>query len=333
MLFNSSQFICFFIVACLLYYLLPLQAKKGYLLLVSYVFYTFWDPRFLVFLGGITVLTYFGARIIEKNRKKGQLYLLIILTFLPLFFFKYYGFTITRMEKLLHAIGISADIRKPDLLLPIGISFFTFQAVGYLVDVWRGTVSAEKNILNYALFLSFFPQQASGPIGRAGQLLPQIRQPAHLNCLNMQKEASAEVSSVYDQVLTGVTYMLYGYFQKVVVADSLGAIVDSIYGAFRTHNSVTLLLASFLYSMQIYCDFAGYSNLALGAGKVLGFDLIQNFEAPYLASSVAEFWRRWHISLTTWFRDYLYIPLGGNRKGKIRQYFNILVVFLASGIW
>ena len=318
MLFNSSLFICYFIMICILYYLIPSRGKKGYLLIVSYVFYAFWNPLFLILLVAITAGTWLGAFLIQKNKKAAQLAILVVAVFLPLFFFKYYHFTLYLMETLFGLFGKNVNFHKPDLVMPVGISFFTFQAVGYLIDVWREKVPVEKNFFSYALFLSFFPQQAAGPIGRAGQLLPQINKPRRFQ---------------YEQVLAGITYMLYGYFQKVLVADTIGAVVDGIYGSFREHNSVTLLLTTFLYSIEIYCDFAGYSNLALGAGKVLGFDLIQNFQAPYLALSVAEFWRRWHISLTTWFRDYLYFPLGGSRKGKLRQYLNIMIVFLVSGLW
>jgi D-alanyl-lipoteichoic acid acyltransferase DltB (MBOAT superfamily) len=205
-----------------------------------------------------------------------------------------------------------------NVLLPVGISFYTFQAVGYVVDVYRRNIEPEKNFFTYALFISFFPQLVAGPIERAKNLLPQFH---------------AVHTFSTDRVTQGLRLILWGYFMKVVVADRLSDYVNVAYNNFSHHNGVTLLLATFFFTFQIYCDFGGYSNIAIGCAKIMGFDLMTNFKRPYLAVSVADFWRRWHISLSTWFKDYLYIPLGGNRCSKRRNYFNLLVTFAVSGIW
>ena len=205
-----------------------------------------------------------------------------------------------------------------DVLLPVGISFYTFQALGYTVDVYRGEIRAERNFFRYALFVSFFPQLVAGPIERSKNLLNQLRNPKSFS---------------YERMCDGLMMMIWGYFLKLVIADRIAIFVDNMYGNVGVYDGRYLLLASVLFAVQIYCDFAGYSTIAIGAAEVMGFQLMDNFNSPYLSQSVAEFWRRWHISLSSWFKDYLYIPLGGNRKGKVRKYINIMIVFLVSGLW
>lgn len=235
-----------------------------------------------------------------------------------LFFFKYVGFVNGILFGLLESAGIRWHLPEMKLLLPVGISFYTFMAVGYVVDVYRGSVSAQRNFGLYALFLSFFPQVTSGPIGRAGALLPQLQHPEPLS---------------HDNVMEGLKLMIWGYFMKLCVADRLAIYVDAIYDNLSDHNGTTLLLASVCYTFQIYGDFAGYSFIAIGAAKTMGIHLTENFRRPYLARNIREFWGRWHISLSTWFRDYVYIPLGGNRVTQPRHLFNLMATFLVSGLW
>lgn len=219
---------------------------------------------------------------------------------------------------LLENANIALPIPKFSLLLPVGISFYTFQALGYSIDVYRGTTNTEKNFFTYALFVSFFPQLVAGPIERSSNLLPQFKEKQIFN---------------YDNIMSGVRMMIWGYFLKLALADRCGAYVDAVFNNVDQHNGGSYLIASLLFSFQIYGDFAGYSLVAIGVAKVMGFRLMNNFCRPYLSASVTEFWRRWHISLSTWFKDYVYIPLGGNRVGKARNYFNLLITFIISGLW
>jgi D-alanyl-lipoteichoic acid acyltransferase DltB (MBOAT superfamily) len=235
-----------------------------------------------------------------------------------LFFFKYFNFTVDTINHVLSMLHMNSVNAGFDIILPVGISFYTFQALSYTMDVYRGDIYCERNFLKYALFVSFFPQLVAGPIERSRNLLKQI---------------SVKHEFRWDKVREGLTQMLFGYFQKVVISDNISVLVDQVYNNYPNYGAVELILATIFFAFQIYCDFGGYSNIAIGAAKVMGFDLMENFNTPYMSLSVAEFWRRWHISLSTWFRDYLYIPLGGNRKGRLRKYVNIMVVFLASGLW
>jgi len=235
-----------------------------------------------------------------------------------LFFFKYFDFASGNIVRLLQAAGISAHQPQFDIILPVGISFYTFQALSYTMDVYRGEIPAERNLLKYALFVSFFPQLVAGPIERSKNLLHQIDEVHRFE---------------WRRVKSGLLLMLFGFFQKVVIADRLAILVNEIYNNYQIYEGFEIVLATVFFSIQIYCDFASYSNIAIGAARVLGFRLMENFNTPYFSTSVTEFWRRWHISLSTWFRDYLYIPLGGNRKGKIRKYVNLMIVFLVSGLW
>lgn len=306
MLFNSYSFLCFFPIITLIFFVIPKKARYIWLLAASYYFYMSVNAKYALLLAVSTLTTYFGALALDSavfahggkyaRFRKPVFVLCIIVNLGILVFYKYFGFLLGNVNKLLSAVGVSAVGSGFSVVLPVGISFYTFQVLGYLIDVSRGKVRAERNILRYALFVSFFPQLISGPIGRAGSLMPQID-----NCENIK---------VWDRerICSGLIIALWGYFQKLVIADRASIFVNEIFSAYSTFGSVELLLGAILYTVQIYCDFSGYSLIALGTAKVIGFDLTENFDAPYFAASVKEFWRRWHISLSTWFRDYLYIP-------------------------
>ena len=325
MLFNSISFLLFFPILCIVYFCIPsdkIRIRNILLLVASYYFYMNWKAEYALLLLSSTVITYLAAlgisRSADKGRKKLFLVLSIILNLAILFFFKYYNFLADNVEVLLYSCGIKIDIQDFPLLLPVGISFYTFQALGYSIDVYRGTTPVEKDFATYALFVSFFPQLVAGPIERSNNLLPQFKKPHLFD---------------YDRVMGGVKLMLWGYFMKLVVADRCSIYVDAIYNNIAHHNGGSYLVASFLFPFQIYGDFAGYSLIAIGVARIMGFTLMENFRRPYLACSVGEFWHRWHISLSTWFKDYVYIPLGGNRVSKARCYLNLFITFLVSGIW
>lgn len=329
MLFNSFDFIIFFPIVVGVYFLVPQKVKNVWLLITSYYFYMCWNVRYILLILFSTIVTYgcgmlldrFGAYPDQRKRvtyKKCCVAGSLFLNLGILFVFKYWNFAVDNLNGFLATVGITAKVSALNLLLPVGISFYTFQALGYTIDVYRGEIKAEKNFLQYALFVSFFPQLVAGPIERAGNLLEQLREQHHFN---------------FDQAREGVLIMIWGYFLKLVLADRIAIVVDTVYGDYGTYGGVYLILATILFAFQIYCDFAGYSTIAIGAAMIMGFRLMENFNAPYLAGSVADFWRRWHISLSTWFKDYLYIPLGGNRRGQARKYINLLVVFCVSGLW
>ena len=323
MLFNSFAFLMFFPVVCIIYYAIPsVRYRNLFLLIASYYFYMNWEPVYALLLLTSTVITYFSAIGInfyqEKTKKQICLTINIVLNLSILFLFKYYNFMADSVSLLLENANIALPIPKFSLLLPVGISFYTFQALGYSIDVYRGTTNTEKNFFTYALFVSFFPQLVAGPIERSSNLLPQFKEKQVFN---------------YDNIMSGVRMMIWGYFLKLALADRCGAYVDAVFNNVDQHNGGSYLIASLLFSFQIYGDFAGYSLVAIGVAKVMGFRLMNNFCRPYLSASVTEFWRRWHISLSTWFKDYVYIPLGGNRVGKARNYFNLLITFIISGLW
>ncbi len=330
MVFNSVDFLIFFPVVVLIYYIIPEKIRMWWLLICSYYFYMCWNAKYILLLLFSTSITYIGGRVIdkietnmveEKKRviwKKCSLAIAIILNLGMLGVFKYFDFFIENMQKILRIVNIELQIPKSDLLLPVGISFFTFQAIGYVVDVYRGTVKVEKNFFRYALFVSFFPQLVAGPIERTGNLMKQFYETHPFD---------------FDKVKKGLLLMGWGFFLKMVIADRIAIFVDTVYTHYPIYNGWFIVLATILFAFQIYCDFAGYTTIAIGAANVMGFQLMENFKTPYCASSVKDFWARWHISLTSWFRDYLYIPLGGNRKGKIRKYINQVIVFMVSGLW
>ena len=333
MLFNSLEFVVFFFAVLLLYYVLPKKVRYIWLLIASYVFYGAWNVKYLALLFGITFATYLCGFFIDKITegvwdekkknigRKAVLTVGIVTNIGLLIYFKYMDFFAFNVYRALRVIGIHVPEYHFDILLPVGISFITFQALGYAIDVYRGKVKAEKNLLKYALFVSFFPQLVAGPIERSDHLLKQIQN------VHLQKKIS------YEKFTNGFALMLYGYFQKVFIADKAAVLANTIFAAPEQYSTIELALGAIAFSIQIYCDFGGYSNIAIGAAQVLGFEMMENFNTPYFATSIQDFWRRWHISLSSWFKDYVYIPLGGNRCGKVRRYFNLMVTFLVSGLW
>jgi D-alanyl-lipoteichoic acid acyltransferase DltB (MBOAT superfamily) len=319
MLFNSLEFIIFFFAIILVYYALPRNNyRKIFLLGASYYFYSCWNFAFLSILLFETLLSYAYGRNLKRLQTKGWLACFVILALLPLSLFKYLNFALGTIHDLWKMMGCSINVPEFQLLLPVGISFYTFMAVGYMIDMYKGKYQPEKNLLDYSLFIGFFPQIASGPIGRGNQLIPQFK---------------AKRDLLYENVSSGLKMMIWGFFMKLVVGDRAGIYVDTVFGNYMHHNGASLMLATFMYTIQIYCDFAGYSLIAIGVAKSMGYNLMENFRRPYFATSVADFWRRWHISLSTWFRDYVYIPCGGSRVGTLKLYRNLMITFLVSGLW
>lgn len=325
MLFNSIDFLIFFPIVTAIYLILPKKVKYIWLLIASFYFYMSWNPKYIVLIVFSIAVTYAMGLIIEKAKKvsaqKWVLGLGIAANLGVLFLFKYLDFFFDNVNSLLSAVEIQAVEKPFDFLLPVGISFYTFQAIGYCIDVYRGEIKAERNIARYALFVSFFPQLVAGPIERSKNLLSQI------------KEMGERRLWTYDGIVSGFGMMLWGLFMKMMIADRVGLFVDSVYDNLFMTGTVETAAAAIGFSLQIYADFAGYSAIAIGAARVIGINLMENFNTPYFSTGIADFWRRWHISLSTWFRDYLYIPLGGNRKGKFRKYLNLLITFLVSGLW
>lgn len=322
MLFNSYQFLIFFPIVVLFYFIIPHKFRYIWLLAASYFFYMCWDAKYALILFFSTLITYTAGLLIgkTKNKKQKKLFVAIslILNLSILFFFKYFDFTIDNLNKILGTLNFQIITPAFDIVLPVGISFYIFQALGYTIDVYRKTVKPEKNFLYYALFVSFFPQLVAGPIERSKSLIKQLHEKHTFNMF---------------RVKDGLLLMLWGYFQKIVIADHISTIADTIFNNSQSYPGVYVIIGAILFAFQIYCDFSGYTMIAIGAAKVMGFNLMENFNSPYMANSITDFWRRWHISLSTWFRDYLYIPLGGNRKGKLRKYINLMIVFLVSGLW
>jgi len=331
MLFNSVHFLLFFPIVVALYYLLPTKIRWMWLLISSYYFYMSWNVVFAFLIITSTVISYFSAigiqilrekiSLSEKNQKIGEktcLLFSILTNALILFFFKYFNFFNDSFQNVFQKFGLEWKLDTFDILLPVGISFYTFEVISYTVDVYRGTIKAEKNLAKYALFLSFFPKLVAGPIERPQNLIPQIHKLHKFN---------------YSEFRSGMMLILWGLFQKVMIADRLAILVNTVYNNVDKHTGADFFVATFFFSFQILCDFSAYSDIAIGASKVLGFNLMNNFRRPYFAKSIREFWQRWHISLSTWFKDYLYIPLGGSKNGKLITYRNIIIVFLVSGLW
>ncbi|MDB5239731.1 MAG: alginate O-acetyltransferase [Spirosoma sp.] len=347
MLFNSLQFLLFFIVVTLTYFGLRWRGRWVLLLVASCYFYMVLKPEYILILFLTIVIDYIAGIWIEKSAGPARRWLLILSLISNLgilAFFKYLGFFTENVSwlfsqlnmpavadqmfslgnrlfvKVLHVFGESgvASFKDNKSILPVGLSFHTFQAMSYTIEVYRGNQKAERHFGIYALYVMFYPQLVAGPIERPQNVLWQFHKTFPYDA---------------EQVKAGLMQMAFGLFKKLVIADRLALLVDYAYHDPGQHNGLTLLAATFFYTIQIYCDFSGYSDIAIGAARVMGFSLMENFRTPYIAQSVSEFWRRWHISLSTWFRDYLYIPLGGNRKGEVRQYANMMVVFLASGLW
>lgn len=333
MLFNSIHFIIFLLIVVSLYYICPKKYRWVELLIASYYFYMSWNVKYVLILVSYTVISYLAAICIEKidskdsdNHKKTILKRTVLFAGIAivagiLIYYKYTDYFLMEIGNITRKFGIFIEQPERDIILPIGISFITFQTIGYIVDVYRKQISAERNIFRYALFVAFFPHLVSGPIERAKDLIPQI------------KELKNKPNVSYDKMIQALILILYGYMMKVVVSDKLSILVASIFSEPDKFNSTILIVGAIAFSMQIYCDFAGYSNIAVGIGRIFGIDIIQNFDAPYFSTGIREFWRRWHISLSSWLRDYIYIPLGGNRKGQLLQYINIMITFLISGLW
>ncbi len=321
MIFNSFHFIYFFIIITSLYFALPHRQRWLLLLLSSCYFYMAFVPIYILILGFTIVVDYFAGIYIENaHGKRRKLFLIysLVANIGILCIFKYYNFINTNFSYLLHGFGVSNPIPYLSILLPIGLSFHTFQAMSYTIEVYRGNQKAERHFGIYALYVMFFPQLVTGPIERPQNLLHQFREKHHFD---------------NNRVFEGLKLMIWGLFKKLVIADRLGIYVNGAYNYVDQQDGMTLLLATIFFSFQVYCDFSGYSDIAIGTAKVLGFDLMTNFRRPIFAKSTGEFWKRWHISLSTWFKDYLYFPMGGNKGSVPRWYFNLMVVFLISGLW
>jgi len=323
MLFNSIEFLIFLPVIFVLYWLVfnrNLRLQNLFVVVVSNIFYGWWDWRFLLLIAFTSFCSWGSGLLIEKaggNRRKSRLVSVanIVLNLLILGIFKYYDFFVTSFAEM---FGASPDGLLLKIILPVGISFYTFQALSYSIDVYKKKIEPTKDIIQFFAFVSFFPQLVAGPIERATNLLPQFQKSREFD---------------YDTAVDGVRQMLWGFFKKIVVADNCAVFVDSVWGDYASQSGSTLLLAGVLFAFQIYGDFSGYSDIAIGASKLFGIKLMRNFNVPYFSRDIAEFWRRWHMSLTTWFRDYVYIPLGGSRCSKAKVIRNTFVIFLVSGFW
>ncbi len=322
MLFNTLVFWLFFALVFALYRFLPHRRQNALLLLASYVFYGWWDWRFLGLIWLSTVVDYISARRIEAgssaNLRRGWLIASVVTNLGLLGLFKYFNFFASSLARLLEVVGVRADDVTLNIILPVGISFYTFQTMSYTIEVYRGNLEARRNLSDLALYVAFFPQLVAGPIERAGRLLPQIEQP---------RQTTAE------DLRIGAWLCLWGLFKKMVIADNLGLLANKVFSGNVAPAGGELLVGIVAFAFQIYCDFSGYSDIARGLARMMGFRLMRNFNIPYLAANPSEFWNRWHISLSTWLRDYLYIPLGGNRRGRARTWINLMVTMLLGGLW
>ena len=325
MLFTSAEFLVFLPLVFALYWLLAHRLKWQNLLVVvaSYVFYGWWDWRFLLLIAFTSACSFAFGLLINRSLNEGKERkarwfntLNIVINIAILALFKYHNFFVESLVSLFPRIG--AEKLFLNLILPVGISFYTFQALSYTIDVYRQKIEPTRDVVQFFAYVSFFPQLVAGPIERATQLLPQFGE---------QKQFD------YAMAVDGMRQMLWGFFKKIVVADNCAVFVDNVWGNYTGQSGSTLLVAAFLFSIQIYCDFSGYSDIAIGCAKLFGIKLMRNFNVPYFSRDIAEFWRRWHISLTTWFRDYIYIPMGGSRVSKAKVIRNTLVIFLVSGLW
>lgn len=323
MLFNSGEFLNFFLAFLFLYWLVRhnLRARNVLIVLASYLFYGWWDYRFLTLILFSSVLDYFVGLGIAANqdpfKRKAWLALSIIANLVILGFFKYYDFFVTSLAELFTRLGLPFGIRTLKIILPVGISFYTFQAMSYTIDVYRGHVAVSRNLVNFLAYVSFFPQLVAGPIERASHLLPQFERTRSITPPMLRE---------------GIWLMLWGMFKKVAIADNLDPLVRMVYES-PSFSAPMVILGTIAFAIQIYCDFSGYSDIARGTARVLGFDIMVNFNIPYAATNLREFWSRWHISLSTWLRDYLYISLGGNRRGRARTYLNLFLTMLLGGLW
>lgn len=322
MLFNSLQYLFFLPTIVGLYYLLNPKYRWILLLTASYYFYMCWRPEYIILIIGSTLVDYIcGLKMGQAtDRPSRRIYLIIsLITNLGILFgFKYFNFFGASFNAFFEKFNILANVPYFNVLLPVGISFYTFQTLSYSIDVYRGQQKPVRHLGQFALYVAFFPQLVAGPIERSTRLIPQLQKAHDFN---------------YDQLRSGLLLIGWGIFKKVVIADRAAVVVNSIYAQPGDHGSISLLMATYFFAFQIYCDFSGYSDIAIGSARLMGIDLMKNFRQPYLAKSVGEFWQRWHISLSTWFRDYLYIPLGGNRVATWKWYSNLMIVFVVSGLW
>lgn len=321
MLFNSLNFVIFFVMVTVLYYISPHKFRAIILLIFSCYFYMAFVPKYILILLSAITVDYFAGIYLEKLKSEKRRLLLIasILTNIGLLFvFKYFNFFNINIAKLASFAHWNYPVKGLSIILPIGLSFHTFQSLSYVIEIYREKQKAEKNFIIYALYVMFYPQLVAGPIERPQNVLNQFHEKHEFN---------------FDGFIYGLKIMLLGYFKKIVVADRLAIYVDKVYSSPENYNSITLCVATLFFAFQIYCDFSGYSDIAIGAARTLGFKLMDNFKQPYFSKTVSEFWRRWHISLSTWFKDYLYIPLGGNRVSKWRKDFNLFITFAVSGLW
>ena len=328
MLFNSFHFLVFFPIVVCIYYALPQKFRWILLLIASYYFYMSWKAEYIILIVVSTVVDFIAGLAIEnadaKKKKKLWLFLSLFVNLGLLFTFKYWDFFNESIRETLNLFSIQFDPTTLKLLLPVGISFYTFQTLSYTIDIYYGKIKPIKHLGIFATYVSFFPQLVAGPIERAKHLIPQFYN---------------KVVFEYERVKNGLLLMLWGFFVKIVIADRLAILVNTVYKHDDAHNylldhtGTSLFIASFFFMFQLYLDFSAYSNIAIGAARVLGFDLQSNFRRPYWATSISDFWHRWHISLSTWFRDYVYIPLGGNKRGVKRHLINLLITFVLSGVW
>lgn len=325
MLFNSIEYLLFLPIVVILYWWLnkrELLYQNTFLLLMSYLFYGMWNWKFLFLLIFSTLLDYYSAIKINqshsKSRKKFWLILSVGINLGFLGLFKYFNFFSDIVTDVKHLFGLNSSIARLDVLLPVGISFYTFHGLSYVFDCYNEKIVVRKNFIDYGLFVSFFPLLVAGPIERANHLLPQIE----------RKRTFTELNAV-----NGLRQILWGLFKKIVIADNCAIFANTIFDNYPDYSGSTLLVGAVLFAFQIYGDFSGYSDIALGSAKLMGFDLLKNFSFPYFSRNLAEFWKRWHISLSSWFRDYLYIPLGGNKTGTLKRVVNVMIVFLVSGFW
>lgn len=324
MLFNSLAFAVFFPIVFAIYWAINRYASKarnGFLVVVSYIFYGWWDPRFLALILFSTLVDFVVARQMNAASERGRKWLLglsIGSNLGLLMFFKYFNFLTDSLNQILGYTSLSVSIPFFEILLPVGISFYTFQTLSYTIDVYNRTCNAHDNPIDFAAYVSFFPQLVAGPIERASTFLPQILSPKAFD---------------YASAVRGMQLLIWGFFKKLVLADNCATIVNQFYQAPSAHSGSTMAVVVVLFAFQIYCDFSGYTDIARGLAKLLGFELSINFNLPYFSRNIAEFWKRWHISLSTWFRDYVFIPLGGSRKDRTKTMVNIVIVFLVSGLW
>lgn len=322
MTFNSLAFLIFYPVVLLLWFVLPKKWRRPMLLIASYYFYMCYQAELVFLIFTTTLISWAASLLIERTTRpalrRAALSLTLIVCLGVLFFYKYFNFFSETFCGLISLLGGRADPVVLDLILPVGISFYTFQTLSYVIDVYRRDIRTEKNFFWYALYVSFFPQLVAGPIERPENLLPQL---------------NAEHAWNTEDARKGAKHMLLGFFKKVVVADSISVYVEAVYGHVSEATGLSVLIATLLFAVQIYCDFSGYTDIAIGCARVMGIRLMKNFDHPYGASSIKEFWARWHISLSSWFKDYLYIPLGGSRCKRWRHLLNLFIVFLVSGLW